>query len=241
MAADQTNFRIAFNDEKKWAPAELEVKLQWVAHLHRHHSKLMDNTATDENIDLFFIKIWGLIDEFGAPLKDTATKYRKMTDIDSDFYDQYSSHDEKAQARVHLDRIVPPYFSKYVDTLEKCLSRIEDIKQKFSEEDLLLLLDYRTHIAHPTADFYRITISQSGKLRNSYRNKSRADIQKILEGEYKKHREGLGEQAANRKIAFYFASKITAEELISLGALVAEAAHFLNPLLALKYKLAHNN
>lgn len=235
MSILQENFLTALKDDEKWSASEFEIKAQWVAHLHRHHSKIATNSATDENVDLFFLKLWGLIDEFDLPLKTTVTMYKKMNDFDSDLYTHCTSQEEKLKTKSKLDSYVPSDFSKYIDVLDEIVGRVESIRQKFSEEDLLLLLDYRTHTAHPTADFYRLSLGKSGKLRDKYRSKSRAEIQKILYDEYRKHRKDLGEQTTNKKVAKYFANKITEDELKHLGALVVEAAFSLNPLMALSY------
>lgn len=213
----------AIADEEKWGITDWEMRSDWIAHLERFHGRLLDDTASYEQVDLFWVKLWGLIDEFVDPMK-------RLGNLVGCSYTLHQNHENLA-----MKQIFHSYRERYKErtqiiaqNIASGVVTIQSIKKRFSNEECLFILDFRTHICHPVAGYYRLSVDKSGNLKDVVKGRSKIEVQEILAKIWTRYQikwESLGKSGVSRFVANDFAKRIKARELADVRGNIDAIVH----------------
>jgi hypothetical protein len=220
-------------DTQKWSFAEWLMLEQWVKRLELHRNNILsDQTETYLiHIDLFWIKLFGLIEEFEAVIRRYHDPIANVFDIKSKLYQEVHSLNDRDEWYNSLTSIFGEQGKRLLLSYQKILSLLASVRCCYTESDLIVLRDYRSHMCHPVVENYRIMVGKNGKVKERAYGRTRSEIQAILELEHQKYRE------MNRKIqpevntAICFAKKLSAKTLGELKRELSVCSGLKNPFL----------
>jgi hypothetical protein len=212
--------------------SEWQMRLDWSFRLKKHCDRIRSGIATHEDYDMFWIKFWGLLEEFSQPFKEQAVRFEQMNDINSEIYAPFSD-ERRSQLFAFYKQNEPSNIQLIIASLYRVHQKVEVVRQSFSKEEIFLAYDYRTHICHPVSSFYRLRINRSGKLLDECRGLSKAEVQEILKSQFHRFRNLGRPDEPNENAARYFVSKIADSTLSEIQRAAFDAVLGMYPSLAL--------
>ncbi|MBX2987875.1 MAG: hypothetical protein KF802_08245 [Bdellovibrionaceae bacterium] len=220
---------VASNDREKWALADWIVRQQWLYRLIDYHQKILDNRASPAEYDMFWIKLYGLIREFNQPMKESIEGLEVILNIDSAIYAQFTSPEQKEEIRLAIQGTLANE-REFVALVNHSIEIVTKIRTAFTDNEILFLIDQRTHAAHPTADFYKFKIGRNGQLQDQFNGLSKAEVQDILKSEYIRHQGESKSLATTANAAIYYAKKIKSTDLNEILSDIRKISAILNPI-----------
>ena len=220
------------NDDQKWNVAEWQMRLEWLFRLQKHCDRIRNGTATDEDFDIFWIKFWGFVEELAPPFVELKKLFVDLEDIESEYYKRFKN-EEMEKVHRSFRSVRPKNLDSIITSLGIVIDKVEEVKKRFTREEMFWAYDYRTHICHPTSTFYRLRMKKTGELLEDCRGMKKSDIQRILSEQLRYFR-ALGEaDKPNENSAKYFVNKISRDDLSTLQREAAFVVLELFPELAL--------
>lgn len=220
---------VVAEDKEKWRLADWIVRQQWVYRLIDYHQKILKGNASPAEQDMFWIKLNGLIREFEAPMKDSIKGLEMALDINSSLYRHITNSEERDILSSKIREILSVE-REFVGYVNHAIHIINNIYKAFDQNDLVFLLDQRTHAAHPTADFYKFKLAKNGQLQDQFNGLSKNDIQRILRDEYLKHKGESNTLTASCNAAIYYARKINKCDLEEILSDIRNISRIINPI-----------
>lgn len=221
------NLKKITQDSDKWAETDWAMLIQWTEHLIKYHKRIVSKKFSGEDVDLFWIKLCGLFDDFIKPIENFSNSIGPALDRNSKFYQMFI---DGAEADKFFDLFKEKLGEPGIKSLEaanKSIQIVKEIRAKFTDDELILLYDMRIHVAHPVAKYYRLSLTKDGSLKNLARGLKKLDIQNILMAEYKRHDGPSLDRQANA--AIYYASKVDHSALENILPQLSTILTALNP------------
>ena len=211
-----SNLTKAVEDSTKWEYTDWVMRVCWVKDLEYYLSSIQKGDLSAEKLSLFWIKLWGIFDDFFESLEENLNRAENILNFDLRLLDSIPGVEKGEELKASYTNLKKVYSRSVVPALINSINTIRKIRGRFSDDEVLLLLDFRTHVAHPTANFYRITLKNSGSLVSQYRGRDREELQLALARQNQRFKKKDRMKSADENAAKYFAGLIKVEDVSTL-------------------------